>query len=404
MAPSVPSDMPLDTSSPQAFDALDRHLAAAAAADRFSGVVRVERHGEEVFERAYGVASRRWGVPVRTTTRFDVASVTKLFTAVAVLQQVGAGTLGLDDRVHDHVDLAGTAIPHEVTLRHLLTHTSGIADDADEEAGESYEALWVDRPSYSVTSTADFLPGFVHKEPNFAPGEGCRYCNVGYVLAGLALEAVTGQTYRDYVHEHVFARAGMAASGFFRMDEAAPDVAEGWEPVRGDVPDGADEGPVVGWRQNIYSYPPVGSPDGGAHVTASDLARFLGAVRDGVLLPPDLTRAFFTPQVKHDDGDTDETDAKDAADLGDEDRTAEVHYGFGLEFELRADGSVRSAYKEGINTGSSAILRHYPDPAAEGSDLPAAAAPGTTVVVVSNAEGGAWGPVRRIDELVTARA
>ncbi|MBN0038867.1 beta-lactamase family protein [Cellulosimicrobium cellulans] len=375
---------------------LDTHLRSAASADTFSGVVRIERDGDPLFERAYGVASRRWGAPVRTSTRFDVASVTKLFTAVAVLQQVGEGRLGLEDRIHDHVDLVGTTIPREVTIRHLLTHTSGIADDADEEAGESYEALWVDRPSYSVTRTADFLPGFVHKEPNFPPGEGCRYCNVGFVLAGLALEKVTGTTYREYVREHVFARAGMDRSGFFRMDEAEPDVAEGWEPVR----DGSDDGPVTGWRQNIYSYPPVGSPDGGAHVTARDLARFWAAVRGGELLPPDLTRTFLTPQVEHDDGDTGETDEKDAPEA---ERAAGVHYGFGLEFELLADGSVRSAYKDGINTGASAILRHYPDPgtSTDGDDaLPPAGAPGVTVVVVSNGESGAWGPVRRIDDLV----
>jgi CubicO group peptidase (beta-lactamase class C family) len=378
-----------------ALAALDTHLRAAADADAFSGVVRIERDGDPLFERAYGVASRRWGVPVRASTRFDVASVTKLFTAVAVLQQVGEGRLGLDDRIHDHVDLAGTTIPRDVTIRHLLTHTSGIADDADEEAGESYEALWVDRPSYSVTRTADFLPGFVHKEPNFPPGEGCRYCNVGFVLAGLALEAVTGSTYREHVREHVFARAGMDRSGFFRMDEAEPDVAEGWEPVR-EGPEG--EGPVTGWRQNIYSYPPVGSPDGGAHVTARDLARFWAAVRGGELLPPDLTRAFLTPQVKHDDADTDETDDKDAEGV---ERAASVHYGFGLEFELLADGSVRSAYKEGINTGSSAMLRHYPDAGGSVPDgLPPAGAPGVTVVVVSNGEAGAWDPVRQIDALV----
>jgi len=379
-----------------ALDSLDAHLVAAAAADTFSGVVRIEHDGAPLFERAYGVASRRWDVPVRTTTRFDVASVTKLFTAVAVLQQVGAGRLGLDDRVHDHVDLAGTTIPREVTIRHLLTHTSGIADDADEEAGESYEALWRDRPSYSVTRTADFLPGFVHKEPNFAPGTGCRYCNVGFVLAGLALEAVTGTTYRVYVREHVFARAGMDRSGFFRMDEAVPDVAEGWEPVF-DGP--RREGRPTGWRQNIYSYPPVGSPDGGAHVTARDLTRFWAAVRGGELLPPDLTRAFLTPQVKHDDADTEETDEKDAAGLSAANRTASVHYGFGLELELRADGTVRSAYKEGINTGSSAMLRHYPGPTATGG-LPPAGAPGVTVAVVCNAESDAWEPVRRIDALV----
>src|SRR4029077_14294670 len=97
------------------------------------------------------------------------------------------------------VDLAGTAISPEVTVRHLLTHTSGIADDADEEAGASYEALGVDRPVYAVTRTRDFLPQFADKPANFAPGKGCRYCNVGYVLVGLAIEEITGTDYRDHV-------------------------------------------------------------------------------------------------------------------------------------------------------------------------------------------------------------
>ncbi|WP_225228025.1 serine hydrolase domain-containing protein [Oerskovia rustica] len=373
------------------FAAFDDHLRQAAAGDEFSGVVLVSRDGETLFEHAYGLASRRWGVPVKVSTRFDVASVTKLFTSVAVLQQVAAGTLDLDASIHDYVDLDGTQIPRQATLRHLLSHTSGIADDADEEAGESYEALWVDKPSYSVVQTADFLPQFVHKTPTFPVGEGCRYCNVGYVLAGLALERATGLTYRDYVREHVFARAGMASSGFFDMREAVPDVAEGWEPVRaaapdGDAPDGAapvDDGaaPVVGWRQNIYSYPPIGSPDGGAHVTAADLVRFLDAVRAGELLPPDLTDAFLSPQALH-------HEIPDAAPG----RAAAVHFAFGLEIEVTEDGSVRSLSKDGINTGSSAIVKHYPGQGGE---------PGVTIAVVSNSEDGAWDPIRRLDDLVT---
>ena len=336
-----------------------------ARAEDFSGVVRVTQGGRVVLEQAYGRASRRWDVPVGTSTRFDIASVTKLFTSVAVLQQVDAGTVDLDTPIGTWVPLDGTEISEQVTLRHLLTHTSGIADDADEEAGESYEALWVERPNYSVTATADFLPQFAHKPARAAPGADCRYCNVGYILAGLVLEAVTGQTFREYVVEHVMRRAGMDRAGFFDMREAEPDVAEGWEPVL----DG-DDGPVTGWRQNIYSYPPIGSPDGGAHASARDLTTFLDAVRAGRLLSPEMTQLFLTPAVLH------------HQEVG-----HAVYFGCGLEFEVLADGSVQSFSKDGINTGASAFLRYYP-----GRDV--------TVAVVSNTQGGVWSPVAAIDAVV----
>src|SRR5690606_35713268 len=278
---------------------LDEKLRAAADADAFSGVVVVRRGEERLLELALGRASRRWPVPNHLGTRFDTASITKLFTSVAVLQQVDAGRLHLDTSIHEYVELAGTKIPREATLRHLLSHTSGIADDADEEAGEDYAELWVERPCYAVTKTADFLPGFVDKEPNFAPGDGCRYCNVGYILAGLALESVTGTTFREYVTEHVFAAAGMAGAGFFDRRDPETDVAEGWDPVHD------EDGQIVSWRENIFSYPPIGSPDGGAHVRAEDLLVFLDALRGGRLLSAESTAAFLAPQALHhvdDDG------------------------------------------------------------------------------------------------------
>ena len=181
----------------------------------------------------------------------------------------------------------------EITPYHLLTHTSGIADDADEEAGERYEDLFRERPNYSVTATADYLPQFVGKPPNFASGEGCRYCNVGYVLLGLMIERATGSTYREYVTQHVFARAGMNRSGFFRMDVVEPDVADGVEAVQD------ESGGVIGWRRNIYAYPPIGGPDGGAHVTVGDLLRFHRAVAEGRLLGQGLTAEFLSPKARH---------------------------------------------------------------------------------------------------------
>lgn len=318
----------------------------------FSGVVVIREGRTTVFESASGLATPRWEVPNTLDTRFDTASITKLFTSVAVLQQVSAGTLDLETSIHHYVDLADTTIAPEVTLLHLLTHTSGIADDADEEAGESYDALFVDTPNYSIMETRDFLPQFVHKPPLAPPGVDCRYCNVGYVLAGLALERVTGTPYRQYVFDEVFTKAGMLDSGFYDRRDAAPRVAEGWDRIDGI------------WRSNIYSYPPIGSPDGGAHVTAGDLLRFVDAVRGGELLDREFTEEFFLPQVEHDE---------------------ETWYGFGLEFDVNEDGSVRSWYKDGINPGASGILRHYVE---EGVD----------VVVLSNSEEGAWPVIREIDE------
>lgn len=348
------------------FTELDAWVSARAAADQFSGVVLVRRGDETVFSGSYGWASRRWPVPNTLATRFDTASITKLFTAVAALQLVDEGRLDLDEPITKIVDLKGTTISPEVTVWHLLTHTSGIADDADEEAGESYESLWVDKPVYSVMRTRDHLPHFADKPPNFPPGEGCRYCNAGYLLVGLAIEEITGSAYRDHVRSAVFARAGMTASDFYDRREAAPDVAEGWDPVVD------SEGRITGWKQNIFSYPPIGSPDGGAHATADDLVRFLRAARAGELLSAERTKQFLTPQVlhhSHDDGD--------------------VWYGFGLEFTLNQEGSVWNYYKDGGNIGTCGIARHYP-----ARDL--------DVAMLSNAEYGGLAVIREIDRRIRA--
>ena len=313
-------------------------LDTVVRASGFTGVVVVRQSGTVVFQEAYGYATPRWQVANTLDTRFDTASITKLFTSVAVLQQVGAGSLDLDASIHRYIDLSGTTISDAVTLRQLLTHTSGIADDADEEAGEVYAGLFRDTPCYAIMETADFLPQFAHKPPLAEPGFQARYCNVGYVLAGLALERIVGESYRSYVTREIFERAGMTGAGFFDRRDPVPRVAEGW-----DLVDGA-------WRSNIFSYPPIGSPDGGAHATADDLLSFLDAVRGKQLLTADLTEEFLTPQVARDE---------------------QIRYGYGLEFRRS------TLYKEGSNAGVSALLTRYGN-----ADVDA--------VVLSNTDGAAW--------------
>ena len=349
-------------------EALERYLRDLEAADAFSGVVRITVGDDERFAGAYGFASRAWGIRNTLETRFDTASITKLFTAVAALQQIDRGSFGLETSAIRYLGLEGTVISPEVTVRHLLTHTSGIGDDADEEAGESYEEIWRDRPNYSVREAIDFLPQCVHRAPTFPPGQGCRYNNCGYVLLGLMVERATGRPYRDVVREDVFAPAGMSDSDFLSMDRINERLAEGADPIRD------ESGAITGWKRNIYSYPPIGSPDGGAQVTAADLDRFMRAVLEGRLMSAELTAAFLAPQVVNSvrDGWVE-------------------HYGFGPWFRVNDDGTLVFLEKEGSNAGVSGLVRHYP-----ARDL--------TVVMLSNLEDGAWEPIRTAHEMVMAGA
>ncbi|MEO8107990.1 MAG: serine hydrolase domain-containing protein [Actinomycetes bacterium] len=363
-------------------DAYSAYLGKRADDGLFSGVVRIDVDGpggehRTLLEQGYGLASRAWNIPCAPHIRFDTASTTKLFTAVAALQQVDAGAFALDTSVTEYLGLTGTQISDLVTPYHLLTHTSGIADDADEEAGERYEDLFVDEPNYSTRVTSDHLPHFINKPPNFAPGAGTRYCNVSYVLVGLMIEKATGLSYREYVQRRVFEPAGMTRAVFAASDVVTPDIAEGADPITD------DSGQVVGWKRNIFSYPPIGSPDGGAHVTAADLIAFHRALRDRTLLSPTLTQAMLTPHETY------------------RPRGAGTHFtGFGFEFSSDATSAINCYWKEGMNAGVSAVLSHYPS-------LSEAVLPGPgelTLVVLSNMEDGAWEPIREFGRSVGVSA
>jgi len=344
--------------------AVDRIFRQRAEADAFSGVVRITRGSEELFAGAYGFASRAWGIPATMGTRFDTASLTKLFTAVVTLQLVDDGAFSLEMPVIPYLALGRTAISEGVTVFQLLTHSSGIGDDAEEEDGGDYADLWKTKPNYSVAETADFLPQFVHKRANFPPGEGCRYCNCGYVLLGLMIERATGKPYRKIVEERIFGPATMNDSGFFRLDRCTADVAEGCDPLR-------DEGgTMVGWQKNVYSFPPIGSPDSGAYVTAADLDRFLRAVKDQRVLSSEQSAAFFTPQIHYKDRDG-----------------WEMRYGLGMWFYVEPSGHVVCCQKEGYNAGVSAVMRYFFD-----TDI--------NVVILSNMADGAWEPTRELHDLV----
>jgi CubicO group peptidase (beta-lactamase class C family) len=262
-----------------------------------SGAVLLTSDGETLLEACLGDADRANRVPITPATRFGLASVTKMFTAVATADLVAHGRLDFATRIVEVLPEArrpSTLLP-EVTLHHLLCHTSGIADYFEEEPPDGseegeYAALWSELPTYAVERPADFLPLFGDLPPYWPPGEKYWYSNAGYILLGLVLEEVSGTPYAEVVQERVFDRAGMAASGFFRLDDVLPDLATGYV-----------QGPDGGWRTNHFSIPVVGGADGGAFSTCADLDRFLTLYDDGSLLG-DLRDVMVHPHADAGDG------------------------------------------------------------------------------------------------------
>ena len=322
-------------------DRLARLLRDKSAAEAFSGVVVVQRGDDMRFEGACGYANRPWNVPNAVGTRFRIASISKMFTAVAVLQLIDDGELRMDASVVDCLGLEQTSIPRGATVYHMLTMTSGIADWFEESGDwkEDWAALCRDHPIYLFRRNEDYLPLFLHEPPVARVGEKYQYNGAGYILLGLIIEHVSGMSYADYVRRNVFDRARMARSDFVALDDVAPEVAEGYVPVKDPC------GQVVAWQKNIYSTTPEAAADGGATSTAGDLVRFSQALREGLLLSPALTEAMLTPQVLQ---------------CEERHRGYTWRYGYGNSFILGQGGRVVRWGHTGEEDGVSCRLYHYP--------------------------------------------
>ena len=319
---------------------LDRTLNERAHEESFSGAVLIKQGGRDVYGAACGYANRSWGVKNELDTRFRVASVSKMFTAAAVLRLVEAGKLELSTPVVTCLGLKGTTVPEEVTVYHLLTMTSGLADWFDESG--DWEANWAalrrEHPLYEFRRHEDYLPLFANKPPVAKVGEGHHYNNAGYILLGLVIEKTAGLSYFDYVRRHIFERAQMTRSDFLALEGVDAEVAEGYVPV-------TDNDAVTGWKKNIYSATPEGAADGGATSTAGDLSRFAGALRAGQLLSPEMTGEMLTPKVLEDDEPF---------------RGYTWKYGHGLFFLLDEGGQTVRWGHTGEEDGVSCRFYHYP--------------------------------------------
>jgi CubicO group peptidase (beta-lactamase class C family) len=260
---------------------LDPVLRRLASHDSFSGAVLVARGDSVVFTGAYGLADRNWQVPNTVDARFNVASMNKMFTAVAIAQLVERGRIRLDDPIARYL---GGQLPNHaaerIQIRHLLSHTSGLGDYMGDSAWDLVNRA-------RLRTVTDFLPLVAHDSGSFPPGSRYSYSNSGYLLLGRIIEVASGEPYDRYVAAHVFGPAGMSNSGFVPLDSVTPRLAVGY--VRA-------EGPAQGWRNNLFEHVIRGGPAGGAFSTVGDLYRFARALQGGRLVPPPLVRVLLAPK------------------------------------------------------------------------------------------------------------
>jgi len=212
-------------------DALIHKIDSLAEATMTGGPVAglgigVKRGDDLLMARGYGSADIENGVPATAETVFRIGSITKQFTATAVMQLVEAGKIGLDDPITEYLPDYPTQ-GHEITIRHLLTHTSGI---------KSYTGLESWRPKMTLDLTDEELLALFKDEPlDFAPGERYRYNNSGFYLLGLVIEKASGETYREYLNGHLFGPLGLSGSTYCDERPIIPGRAEGYELVDGEL-------------------------------------------------------------------------------------------------------------------------------------------------------------------------
>ena len=259
----------------------DSALAAAvgdlARDAAFSGVVRLDAGGEVLLEAAYGLADRRWEVPVTAGTRFGLASGSKGMTALTVLALVERGTLALGTPARSLLGPDLPLVDDAVTVEHLLAHRSGIGDYLDEDAVGSVDEYVMPVPVHRLATTEDYLRVLDGHPQVSSPGQRFAYNNGGFVVLALLAERAAAAPFPDLVEELVTRPAGLTATAFLRNDELPPGVATGYLYA-------------TGLRTNVLHLPVRGSGDGGAYSTVADVHRLWDAVTAGRVIARSWSR------------------------------------------------------------------------------------------------------------------
>jgi len=287
----------------------------AASSGKFSGVWLWAKNGKAITSGARGKANREKGIDNTLNTRFRIGSMNKMFTAVATLQLVERGKLSLDDTIGKILpDYPNADVASKVKVRHLLSHTGGTGDIF----GPEFAAHRLE-----LKTLQDYVKLYGERDLQFEPGTKWEYSNYGFLLLGVLIEKVSGESYYDFVAENIYKVAGMTHSGSEPESAIVDNRSEGY--MRDQFEMVSNE-PTLPWR---------GTSAGGGYTTAADLMKFAGALMSNKLLKAATLAEATRPQFTTGD------------------------YGFG--FQIGPPNEVRTYGHGGGAPGMNAILRVYPE-------------------------------------------
>lgn len=244
----------------------------------FSGAILIARHGTVLAEKTFGLANRDFDIPNNLETRFNLGSINKMWTAIAIAQLVESGTLSFDDPLSKFIDYPDAESAARICIKHLLTHTSGL--------GCYFNEVYDRTARHRMRTVDDFLALSKDQRLAFEPGTDWRYSNLGMIVAGKVLEVASGHSYFDYVQANVLNPSGMKHAGFFELDHVNKNLAVGY----------AERWTAAGVQilNNTFEHVVRGGPAGGSFATVGDLFQFAEALKSGKLVSRQMFETLTT--------------------------------------------------------------------------------------------------------------